>query len=231
MLNLNLNGICHSAQILNFDLTMIAKDREEYSCFHDLYAKVSAPIQIILVLVDTVVTQTLRGLCLVVGGSLTRNWEVFSEGIRDFASVAVQIVALPIIAVISLVHTQKAYNIANKLFLRERGKDHEDFAISEFDFAISEFDFALSKFKFDADKTSVYVPAILMQLLGVPLSSFRYLTRASIDLLSGRIEAIVLVFMAVYIPFSVIASIFPCSGTKSERMDRALQLYRWDILR
>ena len=214
MLQLNLDGIYCSSQILKGHVDKI--DGGKCSCFHDLYAKVSAPIQIVLVLVDTVATQTLRGLCFVVGGALSRNGSVFKKGFWEFLSVAVQIVALPIIAVISIFHTQtasdKAYALSHIIKTSASGKEYPAPNISYF---------ALD------DKRSSYVPAILMHLLSVPLISIRMLTNAPIKFLNWEIlEAGVAVIGAVAVPLIELVEIPPClHKTRNIYLGNAFEYY------
>ena len=181
---MNLDGIYHSYIILNDHLLKIGDD--EYS-IRGLYAKVTVPIQIFIVLIDTIVTQTFRGLIFTLGGALTCNKRIFKEGLKDVRSVLIQIVALPILALISVFHSKIAYNISNFTKLGLYSTFWLDHTISD------------------------YAVATLMRLVSIPLSSFRACLQIPISLLAlDKNTAATNVLHAVIEPFCWLVALFPC---------------------
>lgn len=91
-----------------------------------VYKRIVAPITILLVLIDTVVTQVLRGLCFILSGLITMNLNAIKAGCIDLISAPIQAVVLPLIALVSLANPEWSSKICKKLLsasIRLKGRE------------------------------------------------------------------------------------------------------------
>lgn len=106
-----------------FDGVLRAKDYIEQSYRHPncsslikhIYSRIVSPFTTLIELISTIVTQTLRGLSLILCSIIACDSLSLLHGIKDLYSVVAQVVALPFVAAISIINPQWAIDTCNWL--------------------------------------------------------------------------------------------------------------------
>lgn len=151
----------------------------------EILARLS-PLQITFIAIDTMVSETLRGVIRIVGGIVSLNWKIIRDGLIDLVSVAVQLIVLPIIALISLFSPKEATWVGLKI-IDSLHRDNPE---------------AISKF-------AQLILGTLLGIVSIPLSALRSALRAPIELLNGQISNVIFsIFCIIKEPIASIGRVF-----------------------
>lgn len=160
----------------------------------EILSRIASPIQIAAVGVDTVITETLRGAIRITGGILTLDWRNVRDGAVDLLSVAVQLVVLPVLALISLLSPKGAIALGRAITSALDARDADN---------------STEIRRSNPSQAEQVVLGTLFAIASIGLSPCRSALKVPVYLLSGEfLDTFCAIFCAVAEPFASIRRVF-----------------------